>query len=107
MNKLKHVAIAISALSVMSVASLSFADCPTTISPSTATCLSKEADATFQSNYNVDYANQGGSGVGSSAEPDNGANVVSSAPQQAMPSVPNANNNDNNNSNDKSSIRWF
>ena len=113
MSKLKHIAVAISAISVMGVASLSFAsNCPTTLSPSTAACLSNAADAAFQSNYNVDYANQGGGGMGSSRQAGNTTNAFYSAPQQQAPSFSStssssSNSNNTNDSNAKSSIRWF
>ncbi len=114
MSKLKHVAIVISALSVMGVASVSLAstNCSTTISQSTATCLSNATDSTFQSDYAIQHAKQK-SGVGSSnsfAQQPNNNNSAAPRPsvlphlQQKQSTANTAN--DNNNST-KQSVHWF
>lgn len=117
MNKVKQTALAVTAISVLGVASISLASgCPTSISPATATCLSNTADQTFQTNYQNDYLKQSGGSVGSTYQSQNNmGNSYYTSPNntQATPSYSNSNNkalqkNDNNNNNTtKSGIRWF
>lgn len=117
MSKLKHIVIVISALFVMSIASVSLAstNCSTTISQSTATCLSNAADSAFQSDYATKYAKQK-SGVGSSnsfaQQPNSGnpaaaaprSSVVLPQPQQKQSTADTANTNNNST---KQPVHWF
>lgn len=111
--------IAISALSAMGAASLSLAsNCPTSISPATAECLSNNADAAFQQNYMNDYINQksnsgssysSGSGI---SQDNSNTNYSAPAPsnqtqtQQATQST-NTNNNTNDNTSTHKPFSWY
>jgi len=118
MNKIKHVAITICALSAMGIASVSLASsCPTTISPATSTCLSNAADATFQQNYATDYLNQkdgandqnyqsGGSTTNNYSKSQGSASNYQANDATTSQSQPSYSNTKNNNTN-KKPIRWF
>ncbi|MCB1827477.1 MAG: hypothetical protein KDH94_03545 [Coxiellaceae bacterium] len=111
MNKVKRIAVAISAVSVLGVTSASLA-CSfdsSVISQANADCLSQTADSTFQSNYNKNFYSGEVAGQQFYQSPTK-ANAVAAKPQayaQPQPQQTTQSTTNTNNNSNKQSIHWF